>query len=151
MKSLVRYLRAQVPMATGIDLRPGPVTARTVALWMPLGPNVNDKGTAFAGSLASLCTVAGWAAVCLECREAGIAVDVAATEGRIRYARPVTAREVYAECRRPDAVDRDRFLSLLLETARARLTLTVHVEADGLVAVRYQGTYESRRTDRSES
>ena len=42
----------------------------------PLAINVNDKGTAFGGSMTSLMTLAGWGLVTLRLQQAGRVADV---------------------------------------------------------------------------
>ena len=60
-------------------------------LTAPLQPNVNDKGTAFAGSISSMLVLSGWGAVTLCLEEAGIHADVMAVESNTRYRRPACA------------------------------------------------------------
>jgi thioesterase domain-containing protein len=55
----------------------------------PLQPNINDKGTAFAGSISSLLVLAGWGVITLRLRDAGIPVDVVVSKSEIDYKRPV--------------------------------------------------------------
>ena len=38
----------------------------------PLAPNINNKGTAFGGSITSICLFGGWAVATLACSERGI-------------------------------------------------------------------------------
>lgn len=47
-----------------------------IELSAPLEPNLNDKGTAFAGSISSMLTLAGWALMTRELQTAGIRAEV---------------------------------------------------------------------------
>ncbi|MCK4565641.1 MAG: YiiD C-terminal domain-containing protein, partial [Verrucomicrobia bacterium] len=58
-------------------------------LTAPLQPNINDKGTAFAGSISSLLVLAGWGVVTLRLQEAGIRADVAVSRSETDYKRPI--------------------------------------------------------------
>ena len=55
LERLVAYLREKVPMARRFDIRPGRVDGTGLVLEAPLASNFNDKKTAFAGTLATLC------------------------------------------------------------------------------------------------
>jgi len=54
-----------------------------LVLEAPLAINFNDKRTAFAGTLASLCTLSGWAMTSLICEAAGLKADIAAIHSEI--------------------------------------------------------------------
>ena len=92
LERLVRYLRENVPMARHFDIRAGQVDDRELVLEAPLASNFNDKQTAFAGTLASLCTLSGWAMTSLVCEEAGYQTDIAVIRSDVRYARPAQSR-----------------------------------------------------------
>ena len=55
----------------------------------PLEPSINDKGTAFAGSISSLLVLAGWGLVTLRLREAGIRAEVVVSRNETVYKRPI--------------------------------------------------------------
>ena len=55
----------------------------------PLAANVNDKGNAFGGSLASVLTLSGWALVSLRLRLAGHDAEVYVADSNLRYLAPV--------------------------------------------------------------
>ena len=56
-----------------------------------LRPNINDKGSAFAGSISSLLVLAGWGVVTLRLQEAGIQAEVVVSKSETDYKRPVRA------------------------------------------------------------
>jgi len=58
-------------------------------LTAPLRPNINDKGTAFAGSISSLLVLAGWGVVMLRLQEAGIQAKVVVSKSETDYKRPI--------------------------------------------------------------
>jgi thioesterase domain-containing protein len=55
----------------------------------PLAPNVNDKGSAFGGSLASLMTLAGWGLTTRRLVDAGLQADVYVADSQVRYLAPL--------------------------------------------------------------
>lgn len=56
-----------------------------IELSAPLGPNLNDKGTAFAGSISSILTLAGWALMTLELKQAEICAEVMVVKSECNY------------------------------------------------------------------
>ncbi|MGH8126726.1 MAG: YiiD C-terminal domain-containing protein, partial [Rhodanobacteraceae bacterium] len=55
----------------------------------PLAPNINDKGCAFGGSMASLLTLAGWGLIELGLRAEGLDCDIYVGDSQLRYREPV--------------------------------------------------------------
>ena len=56
-----------------------------IELTAPLDPNLNDKGTAFAGSIDSMLDLAGWGALTLALQDAGIEADVMLVKSQTEY------------------------------------------------------------------
>ena len=55
----------------------------------PLDRNVNDKGCAFGGSLASLMTLACWGLATMRIQGAGMEADVFVADSQVRYLAPL--------------------------------------------------------------
>lgn len=94
----------------------------------PLARNVNDKGNAFGGSLASVMTLGGWALVSLRLALAGHDAEVYVADSSIRYRAPVYG-ELQASARLAPEQDWEAFLALFAKRGRARIT--VRAEIDG--------------------
>ena len=144
MHDLVHYLREHVPLTHHIDICAGQHTPGWFELNAPLAPNLNDKHTAFGGTLATLCTLSGWCVVSYLCREAGIKVDIAVTESHIRYHLPVTSDPVAARTWFPDQALVDSFVQDLNQQGKTRLELRAEVKADDKVAVSFSSEYYVR-------
>lgn len=144
MQSLVEYLRSQVPLTRQIDIRAAEMNAQWFELAAPLQLNLNDKHTAFGGSLATLCTLAGWCVVSYLCREAGHKVDIAVTHSEIRYRLPITDDPFAARCYFPDQARQAAFLNALADQGNARLQLEVRVLSGDRPAVEFHGEYYAK-------
>jgi len=103
----------------------------------PLPANLNDKGNAFGGSLASVMTLAGWALVSLRLALAGHEAEVYVADSSIRYRAPVYG-DLLAAARLAPGQDWDTFLAQFGKRARARTTVSVQME-DG--AAELEGRY----------
>lgn len=82
-------VRDDIPMLRYMNTSLTAWDGQTLRIDAPLAPNTNDKGTAFAGALATLATVTGWAALTLWSRSQYVPCLVAAADSHIRYALPV--------------------------------------------------------------
>ena len=88
-RELERELLDEIPLARAMALTVAGYDGATLALAVPLGPNGNDKGCAFGGSLASLMTLAGWGLVHLALKARGHAADIYVQDSTIHYLAPV--------------------------------------------------------------
>ena len=79
----------EIPLARAMQLRVAAYRDDELVLAAPLAPNVNDKGCAFGGSLASLLTLAGWGLIVLHLRALGRDCDVYVQDSHMRYLAPV--------------------------------------------------------------
>lgn len=138
-----RFLR-QIPMTRHMGLKITAWDGRTLRMDAPLAPNINDKGTGFAGSLATLVTFAGWALATLLAEKAsGIDCEAAVFESDIRYLAPVR-NDYYVLVPLPEQEDLSAFETGLRERGRAKLALSASIFQEGEEKVRYRGRYAVR-------
>ena len=57
--------RAEIPLLNAMQLSFVDYSDLTLTMEAPLAPNINNKGTAFGGSIASICLFGGWAVATL--------------------------------------------------------------------------------------
>jgi thioesterase domain-containing protein len=113
-----------------MELRLRHYDADGLSLAAPLAPNVNDKGCAFGGSLASLMTLAGWALVELALQRRGEQCDVFIGESTVRYLEPVWS-DFHADARLAEGADWDAFFATLAARGKARIDLRCEVPGSG--------------------
>ena len=143
-QQLNQRFSSQIPMVRQMGLRITAWDERSLRMDAPLAPNLNDKGTGFAGSLATLATFAGWAvATLLAEKVVGTPCEAAVFESEISYRAPVTG-DFYALVPVPATEDIQAFEASLRERGRARLTLATTIFQDGVEKVRYRGRYAVR-------
>jgi thioesterase domain-containing protein len=80
---------ADIPLTRAIGLEVGEYDGASLTLRAPLAPNINDKGCAFGGSLASVMTLAGWCLVKLAADARGVECDIYVQDSLVRYLEPV--------------------------------------------------------------
>jgi len=113
--TLETHILEHIPLARAMQLRVPRYTGDELEMTAPLAPNINDKGCAFGGSMASLLTLAGWGLIELGLRAEGFDCDIYVGDSRVRYQEPVWG-ELRGVARFPES----GALTGLVEALRAR-------------------------------
>jgi thioesterase domain-containing protein len=140
LRALRTKLRRHMPITKALGLRVVGREGTGLVLHSPLAPNINHKGTAFAGSLNATATLAGWGTIWLVLREHDIKSHVVIQDSAVHYFRPVTG-DFTATCKAPSAHAIERLVKSVAKKGRGRIELDVMI-ADALGdAVRFHGRY----------
>jgi len=124
-----QQLLDDIPLARAMQLRVADSNADRLRLSAPLAPNINDKGCAFGGSLASLMTLVGWGLIVLRLRALGRSCDIYVQDSMVRYVAPVWS-DFVAEAQLAEGESWDAFLTTLEQRGRARLRVVCRVPLD---------------------
>lgn len=137
---LEEVLTRGIPLGAAMHLEVERLDEAGIVLAAPLAPNINDKGTAFGGALASLMILAGWSLPRLLLRRAGLDADLVIGRCRLQFLVPVTG-PFRAVCAWPAPEASGRFLDLLRARGRGRLELAPEIRAGDGVAARLEARY----------
>ena len=146
----LRALQAELlamPPVRALQVRVAGCEGGRLRLEAPLAANVNDKGTAFGGSLVSLMTLAAWGLTTLRVEQAGLQAEIYVADTEVRYLAPLRS-DLHAEAWLAEDDAWETFLSTLRERGKARATLLSRVLLpDGRVATEARARYAAiRRT-----
>ena len=142
--ALQRFLVDNIPLCRAMALTVRELDDHHAVLDAPLAPNVNDKGTAFGGSLCALATLTGWGLLWSRIDGGREQFDIMIRDTALRYRRPVV-HQLTASCAVTPAAW-DDFAAALEARGRARLELEVSIsDHEGLPAMEMTGTYVARR------
>jgi thioesterase domain-containing protein len=119
-----RTLLRDIPLARAMQVRVVDYDGERLTLAAPLPPNVNDKGCAFGGSLASLLILAGWGLLVL--KRGTDDCDIYVQDSTIRYLAPVWT-ELRAEARLAAEESWDAFAAALADRGRGRIAIQARV------------------------
>ncbi len=134
-KELEQRIREGIPLTAHMDFRVVELTNHAIVVNGGGEKNINVHGTAFAGSLYTICTLALWGLVTSRLPEQA---DLVLAEGTIRYRKPVSG-DIIARCEiAPKQMD--HFLNAVQSRGRARLTAEVKVPLQQGPAVEFSGT-----------
>lgn len=128
--ALLEQLQATLsvmPPVAAMDIRIAGYENGVLRMTAPLSVNLNDKGNAFGGSLASVMTLAGWALISLRLSLQGKAAEVYVADSNIRYRAPVYG-DLLASARAAPEQDWDEFMAGLEKNGRARMTIRAQIE-----------------------
>lgn len=140
LESLRDYTRSLPPLAA-IQAAVAAYDGHRLRLTAPLAVNVNDKGSAFGGSMTSLMTYAGWGLVTLQLQQAGVRADVFVADSKVRYLKPLYA-DLRAEAMLAPEQSWELFLATLAQRGRARIHLQARITlAEGEVMADLAGRY----------
>lgn len=140
---LLAALRAMPPVRA-LELELGDYDGLHLRLRAPLAPNVNDKGCAFGGSLASLLTLAAWGLASLKLGEAGLGAEVYVQDSTLRYLAPLQA-DLEATAWLDPAQGWDDFIAALRSRGKARARLLAEVAPPGGgVACSFEGRFVAK-------
>ncbi|WP_018605357.1 YiiD C-terminal domain-containing protein [Uliginosibacterium gangwonense] len=140
IEALRSYLHTHIPLAAAMQVEVLQASPEFIALSAPLAPNINHRGTAFGGSIATLATLAGWSLLRVRLDEFKPLPHLVIQRSSINYLRPIndsfTAQVAY-----PPETDWDEFLLRLHEKGKARLPLSIEVRTGEQLAARMEGVF----------
>ena len=140
LRALRAKLRRDMPITKALGLRVVGHESGGLVLSSPLEPNINHKGTAFAGSLNAAATLAGWGTIWLALREHGLRSHVVIQDSTVHYLRPVTG-DFTARCTPPSGHAVERLVKAVAGKGRGRIELDVTIADPSGDAVRFHGRY----------
>ncbi len=111
-----------------------------VVLRAPLAANVNDKGTAFGGSLYSVAVLAGWAWVARYLATRDLSADAVIQESNMRFLAPVRG-ELRARVATPTDAQIDKFRKMMQRAGRGRIRLRVEMHCEQTLATLFEGVF----------
>lgn len=87
---LVAQLHQEIPLTGAMQMSLASWDGRTLVLQVPLPPNVNDKGTAFAGSITALGCITGWSLLTLWSEPLFGHCQCAVYDAQFHFSQPLT-------------------------------------------------------------
>jgi len=143
LHALQQTFTQEIPITAHIGITVAQYDQKGLILKAPLAGNTNPKGTAFAGSINSLITLAGWGMIWLLLKELDIDGYVVIQSSQTSYLNPVRT-DFAALCHRPGQDDIDKLAYALKKRGKARMELDVEIQQDDEVAVEFKGRYVVR-------
>jgi thioesterase domain-containing protein len=128
-KKLKQFFIDHLPITQFMGLEVESYDGETLILTAPLEPNINDKQTAFGGSLYNTAVMACWGMIYLKTQEKNIQCNQVVTEGSMKYIAPVHGR-IRAICHAPSEKELSAFFDHFERKGRARIGLEAAIYND---------------------
>jgi thioesterase domain-containing protein len=132
----------EIPLAAALDVRVASCASTELVVCAPFAPNRNVHGTAFAGSLFSVCVLTGWGMTWLALQQRNLGGAIVVADSRIRYRKAVTG-EISCRCS-AESSTLDAAFANFAETGRAKVPLVCTIDAGDKRAVTFEGEYVVR-------
>ena len=142
LRETEEFFYQKIPITRAMGVRVVRYDGSQLRLTAPLTLNHNHLGTAFGGSLSALATLAGYGLIWLEMGDKTAHVVIRNSE--ISFFRPVR-EEIVAICRRPSEDQLRVFKNAFAEHHKAKISLRVTIEEEGVVAVEFHGIFVALR------
>tara|TARA_R110002049_G_scaffold219134_1_gene390865 strand:- start:312 stop:788 length:477 start_codon:yes stop_codon:yes gene_type:complete len=140
-KDLDAFLKEHLPLARAAGVQIDSYDGETLQVSAPLELNINDKKTAFGGSLYNLCVIAAWGMTDLKAKELGFTGDIVVAKGEINYLRPLRSRLV-ARAFAPDETMLEKAIHSYQTRDKAVFFIAVQMlDEQQQVCVEFQGKY----------
>jgi len=120
------YINKNIPAASAMKFTVEMFDDKKLVISACLEANINDKKSAFAGSIYSLAVLTGWGLIKLKLLSENIDADSAIHTGNIIYHKPVL-NDFTAECSLTGDESYDKFLKGLKEKSNSKLSLSVKI------------------------
>ncbi|EFU68970.1 thioesterase domain-containing protein [Aliarcobacter butzleri] len=141
IKILENKLHNEIPLTKFMDLKITKYDEKELITIAPLNKNINDKGTAFGGSLATLTIISGWSICWLISKELEInSENIVVIKNEHSYRKPVT-KELICHTKRPTKDEIENLKNKLLLKKSASIKISSQIIEDGEVCVDFTGYY----------
>ena len=127
--TLEREILEHIPLARAMQLAVSRYSGDELEMTAPLAPNINDKGCAFGGSMASLLTLAGWGLIELGLRAEGLDCDIYIGDSQLRYREPVWS-ELRGIARFAEAGALPRVIAAVREQGKGRTDVVCEIAGE---------------------
>jgi thioesterase domain-containing protein len=146
-KDLDAFLNEHLPLARAAGVEIDAYDGDLLQVSAPLSLNINDKSTAFGGSLYNLCVIAAWGMTDLKAKELKLAGDIVVAKGEINYLRPLRSRLI-AQAFAPDQAMLEKALHSYAVKGKAVFSIHVEVRDEHQqLCVEFTGKYAVLKTD----
>jgi thioesterase domain-containing protein len=136
------FFYEKIPITRAMGVRVIWYDGSELRLAAPIALNHNHLGTAFGGSLSAVATLAGYGLIWLEMGDKKAHVVI--RNSQLSFRRPVRG-DILAICRRPSEDQLWVFKNAFAQHHKAKISLDVTIEEQGIVAVDFRGVFVALR------
>ena len=141
IKELENKLHTQIPLTKLMELKIISYDEGLLKTTAPLSININDKGTAFGGSLATITIISSWSLCWLISQELGFQSDnIVIIKNEHSYRKPVT-KDIICVTKKPSIQEIEILKNKLLSKKSASIKIESQIIENGEICVDFTGYY----------
>jgi len=141
IKQLEEKLHDEIPLTKLMKLKINSYTQKELITSAPLDININDKGTAFGGSLSTMTIISSWSLCWLISKELNIdSKNIVVIKNENSYLKPVK-KDIVCYTQKPSKEE----ISILKEKINKKRSASIKIKSkiieDNEVCVKFEGIY----------
>ena len=141
IKQLEEKLHNEIPLTKFMDIKISDYTDTQLITTAPLKININDKGTAFGGSLATITIISAWGLSWLISKELGFnSKNIVIIRNENSYKKPVT-KDITCYSQKPSKEQIETLYEKLKIKGSASIKITSTIIENNEICVEFQGYY----------
>ena len=141
IKQLEEKLHNEIPLTKFMDIKICDYTDTQLITTAPLKININDKGTAFGGSLATITIISAWGLSWLISKELGFnSKNIVIIRNENSYKKPVT-KDITCYSQKPSKEQIETLYEKLKTKGSASIKINSTIIENNEICVEFQGYY----------
>ena len=141
IKELQNKLYNDIPLTKIMEIKIQNYTNQELITTASLGININDKGTAFGGSLSTITIISGWSLCWLISKELGFdSNNIVIIKNETSFRKPVT-KDIVCHTKKPSLQEIQILKEKLLTKKSASIRIDSKIIEDGETCVDFEGYY----------
>lgn len=141
IKKLQDKLHNEIPLTKLMNISIEEYNEKELITKAPLDININDKGTAFGGSLSTMTIISSWSMSWLISQELNIdSKNIVVIKNENSYKKPVT-KDIYCYTIKPSIDEIEKVAKKLKEKGSASLKIKSSIIEDNQTCVDFEGVY----------
>ena len=141
IKELQNKLYNDIPLTKIMEIKIQNYTNQELITTASLGININDKGTAFGGSLSTITIISGWSLSWLISKELGFnSNNIVIIKNDTSFRKPVT-KDIVCITKKPSKEEIEIVKQKLQTKKSASLKIQSQIIEDGEICVDFEGFY----------
>ncbi|MFA9374394.1 MAG: YiiD C-terminal domain-containing protein [Poseidonibacter sp.] len=148
INTLQNKLHKEIPLTKMMDIKINSYTDINLITTAPLDININDKGTAFGGSLSTMTIISSWSMCWLISQELGFdSKNIVVIKNENSYKRPVT-KDIVCYTQKPSNEELQILKTKLDKKGSASIKIYSKIIEDDKECVSFEGVYVIKLDDR---
>lgn len=138
---LENKLHNEIPLTKLMNIKIEDYTEKELITSAPLSININDKGTAFGGSLSTMTIISSWSMCWLISKELGFdSNNIVVIKNETSYKKPVT-KDIYCYTIKPSNEEIIKLKEKLINKKSASIKIKSKIIENNEICVEYIGYY----------